>query len=298
MTMAMAGYTKLFSSIIHSTIWREADHIRIVWITMLAMADRDGVVESSVPGLADASRVTLGECREALAALMAPDPDSRTPDNEGRRIAPIDGGWELLNYNKYREKLSKEQKRAATAERVARHRKRKSVTSEQHVTPCNKCNAIAEAEAEADPKAEVDSESDKARAEPAAHTPKVDRFMASFAKPSEGAVELFEAWKLGASKPNSTLDAKRAGFFGRLALEGVTPEQVAECMRGAKLDPWARDTAKLSPSAVLGSAEQREKFIAIARDPPKTRITREPPQPNDENNRYVPRKFVLPETDP
>lgn len=134
------------------------------------------------------------------------------------------------------------------------------------------------------------------RAEPAAHTPRVDRFMATFAKPSESAAELFGAWRSESGKTGATLDAKRAEFFGRLALEGVTAEQVTECVRGAKLDDWARDRAKLSPSAVLGSAEQREKFAAMARDPPKPRGKYEPPQPNDPNNRYVPRKFVMPDT--
>ena len=53
----MSGYTKLHSNIIHSTIWRAPNHVRLVWITMLALCDRDGVVEASVPGLADAARV-------------------------------------------------------------------------------------------------------------------------------------------------------------------------------------------------------------------------------------------------
>lgn len=52
----MSGYTKLFSSIIDSTIWRESKETKIVWITMLAKADRYGVVEASLPGLADAAK--------------------------------------------------------------------------------------------------------------------------------------------------------------------------------------------------------------------------------------------------
>lgn len=98
-----------------------------------------------------------------------------------------------------------------------------------------------------------------------------DRFMASFAKPTEAAKALFEAWKLGASKPNASLDSKRAQFFGALALEGITPEQVAECMRGAKLDPWAISTG-LAASAILGSAEQREKFAGMSGPKPKPAI--------------------------
>ena len=48
----MAGYTKLFNSILQSTIWREDDKTRIVWITLLAMADKNGIAETSLPSLA------------------------------------------------------------------------------------------------------------------------------------------------------------------------------------------------------------------------------------------------------
>jgi hypothetical protein len=116
----MSGYTKLFSSIIGSTIWREDNDTRIVWITMLAMADKDGVVEASVPGLADFSRISVDGTRAALAKLMAPDPDSRSKEFDGRRVEEQDGGWRLLNHAKYRAKLSeierREYKRAKQAE--------------------------------------------------------------------------------------------------------------------------------------------------------------------------------------
>ena len=104
--MAMAGYTKLFNSILASTIWRADDKTRIVWITLLAMADKHGVAEGSVPGLADFARVSVPACRRALEALAAPDPDSRSQEHDGRRIQAVDGGWQLLNYDKYRTRLN------------------------------------------------------------------------------------------------------------------------------------------------------------------------------------------------
>ena len=82
----MAGYTKLFSSIVLSTVWREPNHVRIVWITMLALAEADGYVGAAVPGLADAARVSIPECLEALASFLAPDEYSRSKEHEGRRI--------------------------------------------------------------------------------------------------------------------------------------------------------------------------------------------------------------------
>lgn len=111
----MAGYTKLFSSILHSTIWREPDHVRLVWITLLALAGKTGVVDASVPGLADAARVPLSECETALRRLQEPDPYSRSGDHEGRRIEAVEGGWRLVNYVKYREKMNLDERRAYLA---------------------------------------------------------------------------------------------------------------------------------------------------------------------------------------
>lgn len=101
----------MFSSIIASSVWCESDKTRLVWITMLAMADKTGVVEAAVPGLANAARVTIDDCKLAIEKFLAPDPDSRTSDNEGRRIEKIEGGWRLLNYAKYRAKLDAEERR-------------------------------------------------------------------------------------------------------------------------------------------------------------------------------------------
>jgi hypothetical protein len=111
----MTGYTKLFSSIVASTIWREDDKTRIVWITMLALSDQDGFVEGSIPGLADLARVTVADCEQAIKKLQQPDKYSRTPDHDGRRIEVIDGGWFIVNRAKYRDKNWQ-------AEKVERHR--------------------------------------------------------------------------------------------------------------------------------------------------------------------------------
>jgi len=121
----MNGFTKLFSSILASTVWREPDHVRLVWITMLAMKGRDQVVEASLPGLADFARVSVEKCVEALEILKAPDPYSRTKDHEGRRIREVEGGWEVLNGEKYRDKMSCDERREANRVYQQRHRDRK-----------------------------------------------------------------------------------------------------------------------------------------------------------------------------
>lgn len=140
----MNGYTKLFGSIVASTIWREDDKTRIVWITMLAMSNKQGEVEGSIPGLADLSRVTVDECRAAIAKLESPDPDSRSKDEEGRRILPIDGGWKLVNHAKYRAKLNAEDRRNYLAQKQAEFRARRKQevnNGKQKSTPVTVGNA-------------------------------------------------------------------------------------------------------------------------------------------------------------
>ncbi len=108
---SMAGYTKLFNSILASTIWREEKETKILWITMLAMADKDGMVEASIPGLSDLARLTVKETQKALGILESPDEFSRTKEHEGRRIEPVLGGWLVLNHAHYRQKMDMDERR-------------------------------------------------------------------------------------------------------------------------------------------------------------------------------------------
>lgn len=122
----MSGmYTKLFGSIVHSTIWREADSVRLVWITMLALSDKKGCVWASIPGLADAARVSVEECRQAIDKLSSPDPDSRTQVEEGRRIIAIDGGWWLINHAKFQKIKNMDERREQVRLAVQKHRSKK-----------------------------------------------------------------------------------------------------------------------------------------------------------------------------
>lgn len=129
------SYAKLFGHILHSTIWQQPDHVRIVWITMLALKDADGIVQASIPGLAKASGETLSDTQNALAVLLSPDEFSRTKDHEGRRIAEVDGGWRVLNHEKYRDMEDQEDRRRKDAERQARKRERDRHAASRDVTP-------------------------------------------------------------------------------------------------------------------------------------------------------------------
>lgn len=122
----MIAFTKLFQSITTSSIWAEDDKTRLVWITMLALCDSDGVVRASVGGLAHASRVSREDCERALECLSSPDADSRSVEYEGRRIERVNGGFALLNHAKYRDARTQDERTAYMREYMRKHRQKKS----------------------------------------------------------------------------------------------------------------------------------------------------------------------------
>lgn len=122
------GYVKVYESILQSTIWLEAPETKIVWITMLTLKDKEGVVHASIPGLANTAGVTLEACEVAINRFLSPDPYSRTKEFDGRRIREVDGGWLLINHAKYRD---------LRTEKNINDAKRQREYRQKHVTRCH-----------------------------------------------------------------------------------------------------------------------------------------------------------------
>jgi hypothetical protein len=114
------GFVKLYGTILTSSVWVESHETFRVWMAMLVLADRKGYVAGTPPGIASIARVTLDQCEASLNILLSPDKHSRTKALEGRRILPAEGGWTVVNHDKYREMRSESQ--IATAERVKKYR--------------------------------------------------------------------------------------------------------------------------------------------------------------------------------
>jgi hypothetical protein len=147
----MGTYTKLDNTILHSSIWCADSDTRIVWITMLAMSDFQGVVESSVPGLARIANVSVEACERALEYLESPDEASRSREYEGRRIKRIDGGFLILNKEKYRDK------QYSRAEYMREWRKGKKGRKARNtfVTDCHSCATVTHTETETETETET-----------------------------------------------------------------------------------------------------------------------------------------------
>jgi hypothetical protein len=204
-------FTKLFSSITESTIWVAPDPHRLCWITMLAMADRQGRVWASVPGLANRARISVEDTRAAIASFLAPDPDSRTKDHEGRRIEEIDGGWRLLNHAKYR---------AIRDEEAIKEAKRKYINTRRAVENVDRGRVNAEADTEAEADAKI-----KSKKKP---TPLPDDFKIS---------ERVKTW--ASQKGLIDLEADLEFFIGRMRANGKKYVDWDEAFMNCVREDWA-----------------------------------------------------------
>jgi len=146
-------FVKLYNSLILSSLWSEHSDTRVLWITMLAAADRDGYIFGSPAGLAALARLPVETVLKALAVFTEPDPLStdllRNPQNEGRRIEVVDGGWRLLNYEWYRGLERAEDRKAQYRESKRRLRAGKVDSPQMSRRVSKSPPSEAEAEAEA-----------------------------------------------------------------------------------------------------------------------------------------------------
>lgn len=129
-------YNQLFTKILDSSIWLQPTTTRLVWVTLLAAMDEDGFCEfASVGNLAHRARVDVTDCNAAVTTLEGADEDSSDPENDGRRIERVPGGWMVLNAKKYKSLTTRDKSKAQTRLRVERFRQRKACNAP--VTLCN-----------------------------------------------------------------------------------------------------------------------------------------------------------------
>lgn len=118
------GSIRLLNSILLSEVWLRPATTRIVWITLLGMADRTGLVDSCWRGLAHFAGVTTEEAMSSVADLLS--------HREGEEIAleEVPGvGWRIQNFGRFLGLDSAQRKLANAAARQRALRQRRGVTT-------------------------------------------------------------------------------------------------------------------------------------------------------------------------
>lgn len=140
-------YGKLFRQMYHGTLGTVGPWQALVTFQqMIVLADQAGVVDMTPEAIARETTIPLDIIRLGITALEQPDPDSRTPDEQGRRILLLspdrNWGWRITNYDHYR-KLRREEDRKEYHRQYWHKRKLNNSTTTQPTQP------IAYAEANA-----------------------------------------------------------------------------------------------------------------------------------------------------
>lgn len=215
-------FTKLFSSITDSSIWSESSDTKVVWITLLAMADQFGRVHAAIPGLAKRAGVHLKSTETALRKFKAPDAYSRTKDHEGRRIEDIEGGWQILNHQHYRD-LSHEEDRKEQLRKAQATFREKQARNQPVINSNQPSSKVSPIEADTDTKADTDKK----------------RRVGGF---SEDFLEFWEEYPNKKAKPN----AWKA--WQKIAPKGVVVSMIIQAVREQKTwDQWTKDGGAFIP---------------------------------------------------
>lgn len=276
----MNHFVKVYGSILTSSIWLESESTRLVWITMLVLADEEGLVGASLGGLAHAARVSREDCIEALRVLSAPDPETRDRSS-GQRVQEVVGGYQILNYRRYREMRTRKQ--VALAKRVAAHRVRKralAAAPPPHVTVNDVTPEVeVEVESEGESERERERESqtrvrarelaptpDSESAEPRAKKPKTGRalFAAGYRDRFENARQA--PWP--AVSGRAELDTIGEWVESTAVMRGESREAIATSLldgifadeRLGKHD-WPLRFIAENPARFLGQAKSRKRLV-------------------------------------
>ena len=150
-------YAKLFSSMYDGTLamcgpWEAL----VTFQQMLILSDSRGYIDMTPDAIARRTTIPIDIIAKGISVLEAPDPDSRTPDEEGRRIVRLDShrswGWRIVNHEKFRQIRTSDDRREYM-KNYQQERRRKQVSTSvntrklsQPKTPISEAEAEAEAE--------------------------------------------------------------------------------------------------------------------------------------------------------
>lgn len=124
----------------------------VTFMAMIALADKEGTVDMTPQALIARTGFPPAIIDKGLRELEAPDQYSRTPDLDGRRIIRLDEerawGWKIVNYEKYRNIRTSEERRAYHRQYWYKRKDKDSTnsTSTQQTQPIAYAEAYAKAE--------------------------------------------------------------------------------------------------------------------------------------------------------
>ena len=151
-------YAKLFTSMYDGTLamcgpWEAL----VTFQQILILCDSRGYIDMTPDAIARRTTIPIDIILKGIEVLESPDPDSRTPDEEGRRIVRLDShrtwGWRVVNHAKFRNIRTADERREYMKNYQKERRSKLSktdVNNSKHAQQNKPEKPILEAEAEAE----------------------------------------------------------------------------------------------------------------------------------------------------
>lgn len=241
-------YGKLFAQMYDGTLradWRAL----VTFQQMIILCDADGVIDMTPDALAARTGIPLDVIQAGIASLEAPDPRSRTPDREGRRIERLDDhrdwGWRIVNHARYRKLVDAGTVREQNRIRQANKRERDRHAASRSVTPSHACHAESR-------HTDTDTDTKKRHTRAARATPVgFDRFWDAYPRKIDKA------------------DAEKA--FRKVAPDDQLLERMLAALERFKAsDQWRKDGGQFIPHAATWLNKRRWEAVEQPSPKPQT----------------------------
>ena len=134
-------YGKIFDSMYDGTIsanWQAM----VTFQQLIVLCDADGVVDMTPPAIARRTGIPLEIIEAGIDYLEKPDPYSRSPEQEGRRIIRLEEhrpwGWEIVNHAHYKSLQDADEIREKNRIRKQKQREREKLAkSDESLEDCD-----------------------------------------------------------------------------------------------------------------------------------------------------------------
>lgn len=143
-------YGKIFEQIYEGSLYGQWEAL-VTFQQLIVLAEHpDGIVDMTPAAIAARTSIPLDIIQRGIAYLEQPDAESRTPDEEGRRIIRLsDGrtwGWRITNYPEYNAiRTAEERREYMRLYQQARRAAKKAASTDVNIpsTPVSTVNPLA-----------------------------------------------------------------------------------------------------------------------------------------------------------
>lgn len=143
-------YAKVFTSMWDGSLYGKLEASAVL-MACVTLCNAQGILDMTPEAIAGRTGWPVEFVKRGIDELEMPDPRSRTPDDDGRRIAKLDEhrdwGWLIVNYEKYRTLADPDTIKIQNKKRAQRYRDRRHAPS-RSITNDNALSRQAEGEAE------------------------------------------------------------------------------------------------------------------------------------------------------